>query len=260
MVSLYVMALFSVYTPEFDPLSGGIRVMWGLYGWLLVKGQLAIVNGRWSGNFTAIYPEIAHGNPLEGTRVIRYILNKPGIMASHGIPGPSKFDPEDHIYVFSKIYDTFGVDDDHLLFLPILDLHLFKDQGRDRKNTCYFVGKGKDVGLHPKDAIKIHRENQSDQKMLADVLNTCTIMYTYENPTAMNEIARLCGCRVVYLTAGSRIHYLREELEEKYEPGMMGIGYDKEVFLDTRAFREHYISLIKLFEIKLDKFIKREGN
>jgi len=93
-------------------------------------------------------------------------------------------------------------------------------------------------------------------------------MYTYENPTAMNEIARLCGCKVVFFPEGAVTEYSKEELEEKYEPGMHGITFaydkklkivnrEKEVPLDVKKFRKHYKGLIKTFDKKLDKFIKR---
>lgn len=225
--------------------------MWGLFGHLLAKGQLAVTNASWNGDFTAIYPEITHGNPLNAPHIVRYILNKPGVMANYGVPGPIRFDKHDDIYVFSRIYDTFGVDDDHILFLPILNLHIFKDQGKSRTKECYFVGKGKNVGKHPYDAIKIDRDIAMDQQRLADTFNKCYVLHTYENPTAMNEIARLCGCKVIFHQEGAVTDYTTEELEEKYEPGMMGINSD----LDVQAFRKHYISLIDTFEKRLDKFI-----
>jgi hypothetical protein len=246
---------YSVFTPEFDPLSGGIRVMWALCGWLLAKGQIALTNVKFTDDFVAIYPEIVHGNPFNAKRVIRYILNKPGVMASYGVKGPTVFDKNDQIYVFSRIYDTFGVDESHLLFLPVLNLHIFKDYKRKRPNTCYFVGKGKDLGLHPKEAIKIDRSNSSNQGQLAEVLNSCSVMYSYENPTAMLEIARLCGCRVVFFPEGARFKYTEKELKEKYEPGMDGVGWGKEVDLDVKGFRERYKGLIDTFEKKLDRFI-----
>lgn len=243
---------YSIFTPEFDVTSGGIRVMWGLFGHLLAKGQLVITNGRWNGDFTAIYPEIAHGNPLGGSKVVRYILNKPGVMASHGIPGPATFDREDEIYVFSRIYDTFGVDDDHILFLPILNLHLFKDMGLKRPNTAFFVGKGTNMALHPENAIELTREASTDQSHLAHLLNTCHTLHTYENPTAMNEIARLCGCKVIFHPEGAVTDYSMDELEEKYEPGIQGINSD----LDIEGFRRKYIGLVEEFERKLDLFIE----
>lgn len=259
---------YSIFTPEFEPLSGGIRVMWGLFGWLLTKGQLVQTNVKWKTPFVAIYPEITHGNPLEGQKVVRYILNKPGVMASYGVPGPTKFDKTDEIYVFSRIYDTFGVDDEHIMFLPILDLNLFKDNKKKRNKTCYFVGKGKNLGLHPKDSIEINRSLSSDQEQLADLFNTCSVMYTYENPTAMVEIARLCGCPVVFFPEGAITKFTEKELSDKYEPGMEGVTFIKThkiketltwaqfvVPLDTKKFRERYINLIDIFNKKLERFI-----
>jgi len=250
---------YSIFTPEFTPLSGGIRVMWGLFGHLLAKGQLAATNVSWRTPFTAIYPEITHGNPLGAPHVIRYILNKPGVMASHGIAGPMEYDSDDEIYVFSRIYDTFGVEADHILFLPIINLHIFKDQGRKRDKTCYFVGKGSDMGLHPTDAIKIDSTNSHDQQGLADLLNTCSVMYSYENPTAMLEISRLCGCRVVFFPEGAVTNFTEKELKINYEPGMMGVsfGNNEKKELDVKAFRDHYEGMSEVFSKRLDKFIER---
>jgi len=248
---------YAIWTPEYQVLSGGIRVMWGLFGHLLAQGQLAVTNASWHTEFTAIYPEITHGNPLNAQKVIRYILNKPGVMANYGVPGPMTFDKEDEIYVFSKIYDTFGVDDDHIMFLPILNLHIFKDQKRQRRNTCYFIGKGKNLELHHKNAIQIDARVAIDQQVLADTLNTCSVFYTYENPTAMVEIARLCGCRVVYFPQGASTNYTQKQLTELYEPGMDGVSFEKdeEIQLDTKLFREKYINLMDIFQKRLSRFI-----
>lgn len=247
---------YSISTPDFSPLSGGIRVMWGLFGHLLARGQLAATNVRWHTRFTAIYPEITHGNPLEAHKVVRYILNKPGVMASHGIPGPLNYEKSDEIYVFSRIYDTFGVDDEHILFLPILNLHVFKDHKKARPNTCYFVGKGKNLKKHPKDAIEIDFKVSIDQQVLANVLNTCSVFYSYENPTAMVEIARLCGCRVVFFPEGAITNYTQKELTDLYEPGMDGVSFGEgQVELDVPAFRDKYIGLMDTFNKRLTRFI-----
>jgi len=240
-------------TPPFEPLSGGIRVMYGLYGWLLAKGQLAYLNATFeSPNFVAVYPEIYQGNITGSNNVVRYILQTPGVMNLYGVPGETTFPKNDKIFVFSKIYDTFGVDDDHLMFLPILNLHLFKDYGKKRKKTCYMVGKGENQHNHPEHSFELTREFALDQRALADKLNECQTLYIYDRCSAMMEIARLCGCRVKYYG-----NFKKEDLE-KYEPGMNGITYkdEEDIPLDVDAFNEHYRGMIKLFEKKLDKFIE----
>jgi len=249
---------YSILTPRFDPVSGGIRVMYGLYGWLLTKGQIAYLNARMDIPFIGIYPEIYHGNEAQANTVVRYILNKPGVMATGGVPGPITFPPTGILYGFTKLYDTFNLDDEHLMFLPIIDTHLFKDQKRKRTKRCVFVGKGTDLDIPETKGLKrIDREMSLDQAGLADFLNKCEVMYSYENPSAMLEIARLCGCRVIFLPEGAMTTYTKKELVEKYEPGMNGVsfGLEENVKLETEAFREHYMGLKDIFSKKLDRFI-----
>jgi hypothetical protein len=235
--------------------SGGIRVMWGLYGWLLAKGQLVWMNRFPDGDNIAIYPEIYYGNPLNGKTVVRYILNVPGTMG-HGIPGtntfkpgPTEFDKTDKLYYFSRMFGE--TDGHHYLFLPIANLHIFKDQHKVRNKTCYLIGKGSNKLIHPKDSIELTRQFALDQQALADLLNECETLYCYDKLSAMMEIARLCGCRVKYY--GGHDEY---ELQ-RYEPGLNGIGFmGDDVKLDTELFREHYVEMTRLFSDHLDQFIE----
>jgi hypothetical protein len=252
---------YSIMTPPFDPLSGGIRVMYGLYGWLLAKGEVAYLNARSDDhNFVAIYPEIYPAdNPTGADVVVRYILNRPGVMGLYGQPSPTVFSPSDKIYVFSRLYDTFRVNKNHLLFLPILNLNLFKDQGRLRSKRCVFVGKGRDLPLpYTQGLMRITKEMAYDQQALADIFNKHEAVYSFENPTAMNEIARLCGCRVIFVPENATIKYTLRELEEKYEPGVEGIawGIDNDQPFDLWGFQEHYRALQKAFVRALDRFIE----
>lgn len=247
---------YVIVSPPFDITSGGVRVMWGLYGWLLAKGQIAYMNQvPVKGDFIAVYPEIQHGNPAGASTVVRYILNKPGVMGSltpQGFnTGPTTFDPKDKIYVFSRIFDTFKVDYQKILFLPILNLYQFVDQGKKRTKTCYLIGKGHNKLIHPKDSIEITRDFAHDQQALTDLLNECTVLYGYDKMSAMYEIARLCGCRVKYYGG-----YDEDELS-LYEPGMNGFGIDGEdKKLYVHEFREHYKEMVRLFDSRLDNFIK----
>src|SRR4051812_8186794 len=87
--------------PPFEITSGGVRVMYGLYGWLLAKGQVVFLNQKPStGDCIGVYPEIEQGNPANASTVVRYILNKPGIvpaLMNDGTlrNGPTEFEPTD---------------------------------------------------------------------------------------------------------------------------------------------------------------------
>lgn len=250
---------YSVFTPPFDIVSGGVRVMYGLYGWLLAKGQIVNLNARYAlSNAVAIYPEIYAGNPAEANTVVRYILNKPGVMGgvnSDGTfqPGPTTFDPTDKLYYFSRLFGE-AEDDNHYLFLPILDTRLFRDQRMKRTKVAYFVGKGRDPKfIHPEGAILIDRKLAQDQEALANLLNECQVLYCYDPVTAMTEISRLCGCRVVMVNP----LYTKQAFSQ-YEPGMNGIswGEDEGKRLNSSDFRFHYIQMKNDFSLKLDQFIE----
>jgi hypothetical protein len=241
---------YAIFLPELDSTSGGIKVMWGLYGYLLSRGIEIRPNVKYTCDSVAIYPEIVKGNPLGGSTVVRYILAPLGEMGLNGQPGPTEYDKTDKIYSFSKfIYET---DDDHTMFLPIIDTNLFKDQGKKRFKNCLFVGKGDYTGIEPKGCIEIDRRFAQNQELLADFLNECQVMYCYDYRSAMMECARLCGVRVVLLST----KYPKEDYL-KYEPGLNGVsfGLDEEVKLDTKEFRKTYLRLKDIFERKLDKFI-----
>lgn len=234
--------------------------MYGLYGWLLAKGQVAFMNQKPSrGDAIAIYPEIQQGNPVEASTVVRYILNKPGVVPALMEDGtlkygPTEFDKNDKRYYFSRLYAP--DDNQEIMFLPILNRLLFKDQRKNRTKKAYMIGKGMNYPLnpiHPPDAIEIERRFAQNQDALADLLNECEVFYCYDPNTAMTEVARLCGCRVVMVNP----LYLKHEFE-RYEPGMNGIswGTDEEVKLDYDLFRDHYGSLVRGFEMGLDSFIE----
>jgi hypothetical protein len=258
---------YVIISPPWETTSGGVRVMFGLYGWLLAKGQVAFMNeqpvdkyGAPLKDIVVIYPEIQAGNPLNANTVVRYILNKPGevpAVYSDGTvkSGPTEFDPTDNLIYFSRLY---GGDDKNTMFLPICNLHLFRDQGKKRTKTSFMLGKGiKEPGIlskqcHPKDAIEITREFAQDQQALADLLNECQVLYNYDPVSAITEIARLCGTRVIQIPT----KYTKEEFSV-YEPGLNGISWATEENepLNVEAFREHYKEMTKTFEKRLEDFI-----
>lgn len=250
---------YVIVCPDYDKTSGGIKVVWGLFGYLLSKGVEVYMNRQPSINVVAIYPEIINGNPIQAKKVVRYILAPPGEMAlisknptGGDIREPSmlEFPKTDMIYSFSKlIYET---DDAHTMFLPIIDTHIFKDQHKQRTKTAVLFGKQPNKGLHPDDSIIIDRTTASDQSTLNDLLNECKMLYVYDHRTAMTEVARLAGCPVTIIPSV----YTKEQFS-LYEPGMNGInfGLEEDNKLNVEKFRSHYLDMVKIFEVKLDQFL-----
>lgn len=242
----------SIYLPPYDYTSGGIKVMYALYGALLAKGQIVVPNARFNGEFIGIYPEIVNGNPLNATTVVRYLLNEPGVMSNGREPSPTSFPETDILYSFSKLF-TPDFPEERIMFLPAIDTHTFYDQKKERTHNAVFIGKGEDTREHPLGCWLIDRGVASNQNELADMLNECQVLYTYDPVSAMTEIARLCGCKVVYL--GKK--YSKEDYK-RYEPGINGMSFDgTPAELDTEAFTGHYKSLqARFWDVSLPNFIK----
>lgn len=242
---------YVIVSPPYDPVSGGIKVMFSLYGHLLVRGYEVYMNQYPAGDVVAIYPEILAGNPVNAKTVVRYILNKLGVMSSGQGEGLKEINPNEHNYYFSRLFgDT---DPEHYMFLPAINLDIFKNQHKTRNKRAVFVGKGEDLGLHKPGAIIVDRSLARNQQELADLLNECECIYQYDPVSAMSEVARLCGCRVVMYNNT----YSKEDYTTKYEPGAMGMSFGEDTHepLDSDAFRSLYVGLKAIFEEKLDKFI-----
>lgn len=244
---------------DYNPLSGGIKVMYSLYGALLLKGEEILANAVFPPEVDAvgIYPEISQGNELQTKHIVRYILNKPGVMTQNGVPGPSSFAPTDTLFTFSKMF--MDLPDERCMFLPAINTEVFYDRRLKRDKVAVFVGKG--VATQPHDgAVVIDRQVARDQEALAMLLNQCEVLNTYDPVSAMTEIARLCGCRVNYLAPDyTKKDYLL------YEPGINGISFPLEdetiAPLDTEAFLEHYKMLqARFYDICLPNFVKITQN
>ncbi len=229
--------------------------MYGLYGALLLKGEVVIPNAVFndSENVVGIYPEIIHGNELQAKTVVRYILNKPGVMASNGIPGPKVFGKDDLLFTFSKMF--MDLPEERVMFLPVINTAVFYDQKKTRTKTAVFFGKGDNTSVHPEDSIVIDRTLAQDQELLANLLSECHTIYSYDPVSAMTEVARLCGCKVIYCNRT----YNRSDYD-KYEPGTLGMTFpDEDTIqeLDTEAFTAQYKGLQAQFlQDKLPKFIE----
>lgn len=242
---------YVIVSPPYDHTSGGIKVMYGLYGHLLARGYEVYMNQYPAGNVIAIYPEIAHGNPVGAKTVVRYILNKPGVMMSNGVPGPTEFGENDRLYYFSRF---FGGNGTNTMFLPVINTDIFRKlPGKVRNKRAIFVGKGVDMGLHKPGAIIIDRSLARDQEGLAELLNECEVLYSYDPVSAMTECSRLCGCRVVYLSDV----YTRKDYE-KYEPGTNGMSFGEDTgeALNYDEFKGTYESLKDKFNDSLTLFIE----
>jgi len=248
---------YNIWSPAFNELSGGVRVLYGLKSWLETKGQTVEINGESDENKIAIYPEIVNYNPLKSKNVVRYILQKAGLMTTHGVPGPTTFEGE-KVFVFSELYNTVGADEDHKMFLPILNTTLFKDQKKQRKGACVYIRRIPRTPIIDYPGPVLTKEIIKDQQGLSDYLNSIEIMHFYGPTSAMHDIARLSGCRVVIHPAEDKFKQTKEDFA-KYElcQDFNGISWEEDdgKKLDTERFTGLYFDLRKRMWDKIDNFI-----
>jgi O-antigen biosynthesis protein len=151
----------------------------------------------------AVYPEIVHGNPMGGSVVVRYILNKPGRFG-----GPASFPETDLLFVYSDFWNReSGLDlpEERVLMIPSWDTDTFFDMRLNREGCLHYRGKGRqpddpEASRYPSvsEMIRINVGPEGQIK-LRETLNRCERLYCYDNATVFAEIARLCGCEIILI-------------------------------------------------------------
>jgi len=193
---------FTIYAPSYNDKSGGAWVLHFLCDQLNKIGHESrvfiyeasqIVNPQFDTPIgyleesVVVYPEIIVDNPLNATKVVRYLLNKEGALQKRMI----NWSKTDYPLAFSKAYR----DDCEVLFYPNCDLSIFYDNGTERTQNAFYIGKGYLAGDCPKlDCFEITRTFPSTKQELADVLRRSKILFSYDALSATNIDAALCGC------------------------------------------------------------------
>jgi hypothetical protein len=149
--------------------------------------------------YIAIYPEAVSGNPLDATKVVRWLLYPPG-----GITGRVHFGtgelyvPYDNTIGELTIPGSLTARDYMKIVYYPLDLYYPPADGSIRSGVAYAVrkGSGKLLREHPEGAICIdgrgHRE-------VADIFRRVKTFVSYDAYTAYSLFAALSGCDSVVI-------------------------------------------------------------
>jgi len=138
-----------------------------------------------------LYPEIIEGNPLGAKKVVRWLLNKPGV-----ITGSSSYGFDDLIFYYAEHFLPEGLNLGESFRLKITDMktHIYQDRGEQyREGVYYMVRKGKDIPLnyHPKNAIQVDGKSHAE---LAKIFSKAEMFISYDMHTAYSVFASMCGC------------------------------------------------------------------
>ena len=141
-----------------------------------------------------IYPEGCRDNPLNAKKIVRYLLAPENFFKAT----PIQWQPTDFKIAFSRVY----ANDCDSLFYPICDLDNFIPTDKPKKFNSFYVGKGhlRQQCQSLKDCVEIMRNWPEQKQELAKILQMTNILFTYDEMSAINVDAALCGAMPYFLT------------------------------------------------------------
>lgn len=141
-----------------------------------------------SSKFIAIYPEIIIGNPLNAKYVVRWILNKPGVLGGDG-----NFGNDDLLFYYSK---SFTNGQKNVNYLQIIELYgdMFNNKNLKRSGSCYVMRKGKNRKIIHDLNESIEIIDSTPSQELVEIFNKTKYFYSYDYATFLSIQAALCGC------------------------------------------------------------------
>jgi len=190
---------YIIVAPPYQHTSAGIRVLYDLQKWLILAGFDALVCTWFSGypveSFSediVIYPEVAPGNILKTKRIVRYILNVPGKLGY----GEKTYAQHELLVAYNNELAPFA--DGFVLQVPSTEPFFYPGDGPRDKDAMY-VGKGRNLGLHPTSCVEITKNFPANRMQVAEFLRTVDTFYTYDDFTILLHEAILCGCKVMLI-------------------------------------------------------------
>lgn len=205
-------------------------------------------------NLVVVYPETVHGNPLNAKRVVRWVLNRPGL-----IDGQEIYNDKELIFLYAEAYRSYVKNEIAAkLYMPTIDESIFFNDNNDscRKLKCFYVGKSrfKPGYFDPRYAVEITR-NFPSRKDLGNLFRASTVLYCFDNSTIMVYEAIACGCSVMIIPDGTQT--LEDfQCQELGMDGIMWGSSDSSVnVVDVDKFKSKYDDLKNSYSEMLNNFI-----
>lgn len=214
-------ARFLIVAPSFTHRSAGVRALYRLCHHLNRAGYPSAVvpmpNHRiedystWfvygyegaTDNAVVIYPEIISGNPYEATKVVRWVLNDPGLLGGEKYYTDNEivfvYDPQKIDIVNNAIKSPIGLN--RVLWVGVVDPDIiYPDSKVEKKMDCSFCNKGHSLSvqfpLDPSLGVLRLEDLTPDAVSLGNVLRQTRTLYSYDHYSNILREAAICGCNV----------------------------------------------------------------
>lgn len=210
--------------------------------------------------FTAIYPETVAGNPLRAPRVIRWVLNRPGLLG-----GDAVYAADESVYSYAECYLPYIENDvAGKLCMPTIDETVFftnDSEPHDRSLECFYIGKSRwrEGVCDRSTTFEITRESP-DKSELGKLFRASRVLYCFDNTTVLTYEALLCGCPVVIVPDGTQTRSDYEQLALGMAGISWGPGDRRALPLDVPALRARYAALKQAFDEQLTALIADSGH
>jgi hypothetical protein len=206
---------FIIAAPQYNHRSHGIRVLYLLNNLLIQCGQqskIMVDPAPIDKDQIIIYPEIFPGNQLYAQNIIRYCMNKPGVLC-----GDKNYDSSELIIYYddwikqaAQEATTNIITEENKINIVAIEKDLFYKQEGDKRLTLIYVNHGiidRDV---PEQCVVIHYNYPSTRAETAMLLRNAARLYCYDEQSLIITEAHLCGVDVyVKAETGWRMEVVR---------------------------------------------------
>ena len=206
----------------------------------------------------AVYPEVTTGNPFSAPVVVRYMLNREGVIMGNAIEAGS-----DDLFFWYRSEFADKEHDPIILGIESYDLSLFEDDHPVKNKDFLYLNRIPesvvDFSSLPENIIVLSMQNPLSLRDLASLLKQGRVLYTYES-SGTCLLANLCGCPVVALSAPGYEQYALNE-QTLQDIGGAGFGYadSPQALAEIRAslhiVREFVLAKRQILETQLDNFL-----
>jgi hypothetical protein len=210
-----------VWAPDYTHSSGGIRALFRLCHLINLAGGNASMHtatklhSTWNAprrdtpltdQTILIVPEIVFVDP-SAKRVVRWVLNKPGLLG-----GPATYGPNEMVFYYAPLWrdaaqaaTTEILTDERELDVFTTEPELFfNDRSRPRCYDCVYIGKGEPIyrrlqTIGMRNALVISRDWPQSRIETAALLRGCRRLYSFDANTIIVVEAIICGAQVFYV-------------------------------------------------------------
>lgn len=212
-------AAFIIWSPDYTHLSSGIRCLFLLCHHLNGLGYEAYISGRGSpehlstrfidaeavrrfraggGRDITIYPEILKQNVFDSKHVVRYLLNKPGVITETSV---SDYGTDEFFIHYADEFVPEGIRSRRLR-IPTLDRAVFRETKPPAERNGYILYSSRvrpnldavPAWVHPRTLLA--SDDPKGPATLAALYRSSRALVTWERTAAITEAIH-CGCPVI---------------------------------------------------------------